>query len=768
MNHVVDLTSNGKIFPLSAMDNLRQYQLKPFGEDNLSDIKIHNIHGKIMQLKLHQAIAGSVMSYKSKLLGMLFYYGLGSGKTASSINVLNQLFNHNPLWNVFILIKASLHDNPWQTDLKKFMPSEEYEERMKNIHFVHYDAPNADKQFLQALRESDSKNQNIYIFDEAHNFIRNVYSNLTKMTGKRASSIYNHIVQEKKNPKNSSRVILLSGTPAINEPFELALMFNLLKPGTFPEKESKFNEIFVGADSEGHRMLKPEALNMFQRRILGLVSYYVGADPSYFPRTERFLKNIPMSEYQQELYRSYEDIERQIEQQSKHSSTYKTYTRQASNFVFPNMGKQTGENRPRPSQFRISEKDAEEIIRGNMEKSLTKKKDLDIDSVKKNYGMYVDAMNIHVSAFRLYLENLHNDPDDIAQKKSLAKDIEVFKKTYKHKFRKFWENHKTKSKVLIALYDCSCKYTAAMFYTLKTKRPFYIFSNFVKMEGLQVLSIYLEQFGYKNYRDETSEDYMRYTEFHGDIPKMERTENMTKYNEDGNIYGKDIKCILIAPAGAEGLSFRYMEMIIVADPYWNEVRIRQLIGRGLRMDSHVMLPKEEQFVEIYRLHAVTNDERLSTDQKIFNIAERKEKELTSFINPMKSASIDCELFKAHNMSTGEYSCFKFNQSSYFNKVTGPAYKNDLVYDSKIKDGLNSSSSIVEKVKTYEISAQIKTGPDEFGNSKKYWYDPIPGIVYDIDLEFPVGRILKTNGIPHKMNDMYIIEDIIDIPELYKT
>lgn len=768
MSHIVDLTSNGKIFPLSAMDNLRQYQLKPFGENNLSNVKIHNIHGKIMQLKLHQAIAGAIMTYKSKLRGLLLFYGLGSGKTGTAIDVYNQLYNYNPLWNVFILIKTSLHDNPWTIDLKKFLPAEEYEERMANIKFVHYDAPNADKLFLQAIRESDSAKQNIYIFDEVHNFIRNVYSNVTKMTGKRASTIYNYIVQEKRNPKNSSRVLLLSGTPAINEPFELALMFNLLRPGTFPDKESKFTELFVSADAEGHKILKPDAINMFQRRILGLVSYYIGSDPSFFPRSEGFLKEIPMSQYQQDLYKNFAEIEEQIERQSKTSTTYKTHTRQASNFVFPNMGKQTGENRPRPSNFRISEKEAEEIIRGNMDKALTSKKDLDIDVIKKNYGMYINAMNLHITSFRNYLENLKNDPDDIAANRSLANDIEVFKKTYKHKFKQFREGHKNKSKLLIALLDCSCKYTASMFYTLKTTRPFYIFSNFVKMEGLQILSIYLEMFGYKNYRDDSSEDYKRYTEFHGDIPKDERSENMHNYNKSSNMHGKDIKCILVAPAGAEGLNFKYVELIIVEDPYWNEVRIRQLIGRGLRMDSHIDLPEEEKFVNIYRLHAVTNDDKKTTDQRIFNIAEKKQKELDSFLEPMKSASIDCELFKAHNMTQGEYSCFKFNESSYFNKVTGPAYKEEFAYDTKIKDGLNSTGSIVEKITTYEIMAQIKTGPDEFGTAKKYLYNPVTGIVYDFDLEFPIGRVLKTNGVPHKIDKTYIIENVIDIPELYKT
>ena len=69
--------------------------------------------------------------------------------------------------------------------------------------------------------------KNIYIIDEAHNFIKNVYNNITNKAGKRAQVIYDYIVQEKKD-NDSTRVIMVSATPAVNTPFELALIFNLL------------------------------------------------------------------------------------------------------------------------------------------------------------------------------------------------------------------------------------------------------------------------------------------------------------------------------------------------------------------------------------------------------------------------------------------------------------------------------------------------------------------------------------------------------------
>ena len=71
--------------------------------------------------------------------------------------------------------------------------------------------------------------KNLYIIDEVHNFIRNVYSNLTNQQSVRALEIYEHIKRELKNEKDT-KLVCISGTPVINRPFELGLLFNLLRP----------------------------------------------------------------------------------------------------------------------------------------------------------------------------------------------------------------------------------------------------------------------------------------------------------------------------------------------------------------------------------------------------------------------------------------------------------------------------------------------------------------------------------------------------------
>ena len=73
-----------------------------------------------LELRKYQEFIGSYLDYKSPYHDILLYHGLGSGKSATAINIYNVLYNATSGWNVYLIIKASLHDNPWETDLKKF------------------------------------------------------------------------------------------------------------------------------------------------------------------------------------------------------------------------------------------------------------------------------------------------------------------------------------------------------------------------------------------------------------------------------------------------------------------------------------------------------------------------------------------------------------------------------------------------------------------------------------------------------------------------
>ena len=271
--------------------------------------------------------------------------------------------------------------------------------------------------------------KNIFVFDEVHNFINNVYNNVTGNKGGRAYIIYDYIIQSKLDG-DDNRVILLTGTPAINNPFELALIFNLLRPNIFPDSETKFLDKYVSNNS-----LKIEKVNMFQRRIMGLISFYGAKSKLLYAENRPHNVELIMSKYQNRVYDHFEYIENKLEKKnrsrpkgkgSKVSSTYRSFTRSSCNFTFPVItDKITGENRPRPSNFRVSEKEAQKILEGKTDK----------DKKNDNLIGYLDMIKLYLKEFDKFLGKIAYK--DSKQGLSIKKDIDIFKKQFNGDFKNF-------------------------------------------------------------------------------------------------------------------------------------------------------------------------------------------------------------------------------------------------------------------------------------------------------------------------------------------
>jgi hypothetical protein len=209
-----------------------------------------------------------------------------------------------------------------------------------------------------------------------------------------------------------------------------------------------------------------------------------------------------------------------------------------------------------------------------------------------------------------------------------------------------------------------------------------------------------------------------------------------------------------------------------------------MIGRAIRQCSHKDLPQHERHVDVYRYRSVKYNikvketiegqtskiERIiiedpdllkTVDFEIENLARNKNNVTQSFLDAIKEVAIDCELNKAHNMMKSKYRCFQFNEVSLFDQNIGPAYKDDIVEDMKITNGSNSSKSITIKVKVIKIKGIIEDNKKEIQN---YWYNPDTSVVYDFDLNYPIGKIkFNSDDIPEKIDkDTYKIE-LIHIP-----
>ena len=757
----IDLKVNGRLFPSWILKNFKRYKLPEIiRQEGVDPCSIK----EKLELRKYQDFVGQYLDFNSPYRDILIYHGLGSGKTATAINIYNILYNYTPGWNVFILIKASLKDDPWMKDLATWISKDNYKERFSNIIFIHYDSPFADKDFLNAIRQSDSSKKSIYIIDECHNFIRNVYSNINSSGGKRAQAIYDYIIEDKKN-NDQVRVACISATPAINTPYELALLFNLLRPGIFPKSEIEFNHLYVS--KQGYKIIDDKGKNMFQRRIMGLVSYYYGATPDRFATKTIHYVDLEMSKYHESIYKFFEDYEDALEAKSMKklgggSNLYRSYTRQACNFVFPTIDQRlTGETRPRPGKFRISEREALQINEGKKKLKLEKNSERYM-----NVSKYTAAIEYFIKGLIKYLKE--KNELDKKNNYTVNDDLKIFKDKYKYDFEQFHKNEKKKSSLYEALYTCSPKMIAIIFYIFKSNGPTIVYSNYVRMEGLEIFKIYLSFFNYSSYNETIGKDNkIHYCEYHGGVSKEMRSKVRKLYNTSENKNGNILKIILISPSGSEGISLNNVRQIHIMEPYWTEVRISQIMGRGIRQCSHKDLPMDERHVDVYRYKMKRSIEKVTTDQHIEELAKTKDNLIHSFLDTIKEVAIDCMLNKNHNMMTNGYKCFQYNESSLFDQYIGPAYKEDIYEDLKIDNGLNSINSVTKRIRVMKIDAVQQKNKDEYTNKQEYWYNDKTGIVYDKDLHYAVGKVLfNKDNLPDKLDkNTYIISEVINIPTI---
>lgn len=758
----IDFKINGKLFPSWVLANYKDYMLSEIIRNPTEDACNKKSDTDKISFSLHkyQQFAGKYLDFEGPYREILMYHGLGSGKTASAINIYNMLYKYTPGWNVFFLIPSSLRGT-WNEELEKWLNKDEYEYRYKNIIFIHYNSPRADRNFLDAIKNTDHSKKNIYFIDEVHNFISNVYSNISNTEGTRAQTIYNHIIRDKlENP--DTRIVALSATPAINKPFELALLFNMLRPGIFPKSETAFNNLFLST-SGSYQSLNKNFKNLFQRRILGLVSYYYGGIPDFYAKKKIHYVDVPMSKHQEEIYDIVDNNEKKQEARARMaghtgSVTYKSATRQACNFVFPHISQRVnGELRPKTGSFRISSADALKIQEGTSNKEQT-----------TNKSEYKKALNVFIGSLKQFYDEKNNN--DIKNGHTIINDIKVFKEKYKGDYSKFDKEEKKKSSLYNAMVDSSRKFVNSLFLVMNSPGPVIIYSNYVFMEGIEIYKIYAHYFGFYNYHQEQKriKGKFGYVEFHSQIDKDERYNGMNAINESDNKFGEHIKMILISKAGSEGLSLKNIRQVHILEPYWNEVRISQMIGRGIRHCSHKDLPLDQRVVNVYRFRSVRtiNPDNQTTDIYIETMARSKDGLIQSFLNALKEAAIDCSLNKNHNMLTQQYKCFQFDENSLFNEYIGPAYKNDINEDIKYNNGLNNLGSLLLKIKVYEIEAVILLEKDgKLSNKKKYWYSPKTLVVYDYDLHYPIGKIAADDdNNPVKIDKTtYLIDQLVPIP-----
>lgn len=549
---------NGKIFPISIINLLK-------------DFKIKN------NLKMYQQYVSSLMTSNNKFRNMLIYHDLGTGKTITGITIVNS-FLLTQEYIVIILLPASLKDSNWVKAIEKWINHKKINTK-KNIFFISFNSPNFYQKLIEIKNLIDSNVSIIYLIDEAHNFFHNVYSNISKNEGsKNALQVYNNLKNDLEQ-NESNKLILLSATPILSEPFEVALMYNLLRPNTFPVQKSEFEELFLNNKNK----------NIFVTRILGLTSYYKNNDKQNFPELSEKVVKVAMSKYQYKVYSYFHEKER------KNKSSYKIYTRSSSNFVFPIIEESqiNPYKRPRPNMFTDQKQYSAEIKKYLIEMKKYLKKNISKNDIVNNFQ---DCIKNYSSNIIFYIFTSKNT-----------------------------------SNSLKLLYNYSSKMTCILFSLFVNEGKSIIYSSFTSLEGIEIMSLYLDCM------------QIKYLYYSGKLTLQERSNNISIFNHKNNILGQKYKVFLLSSAGIEGISLTNVRTVNILEPAWNQGVIKQLIGRAVRLNSHQELSSKNRNVIVYHYISTIKKDIKLTDEIIYENSLENEKTKKYFLNLMQMSAFDCEL-----------------------------------------------------------------------------------------------------------------------------
>lgn len=185
-----------------------------------------------------------------------------------------------------------------------------------------------------------------------------------------------------------------------------------------------------------------------------------------------------------------------------------------------------------------------------------------------------------------------------------------------------------------------------------------VYSKFV-WSGLVPLAIALEHAGLSRYQStpllkgaSPVADAGSYIMITGDDQLASEMSTLQAARSIENSDGSVIKVILISERGSEGLDFLFMREIHIMEPWFNLSKIEQIVGRGLRHCSHSKLPMEKRNVTVY-MHCVAeppatkktkiNHVRETVDQRIYAIAEYKQRRIDRVHAVLRNSSVDCAL-----------------------------------------------------------------------------------------------------------------------------
>lgn len=118
-----------------------------------------------------------------------------------------------------------------------------------------------------------------------------------------------------------------------------------------------------------------------------------------------------------------------------------------------------------------------------------------------------------------------------------------------------------------------------------------------------------------------------YALFTGELTAAEKRKVMEDYNND------KIRALLVSSSGAEGLDLKGTRQVQIMEPHFNDEKINQVIGRGIRYKSHSNLPQDQRNVLVKKYVSTLPSGGKSTDEYLTHMSKKKD-EMNKLVEDM--------------------------------------------------------------------------------------------------------------------------------------
>lgn len=236
--------------------------------------------------------------------GILIYHMIGAGKTCTAIAVAEKF---KKKLNIVVVLPAALVGN-FVNELRSECPGDIYmNDEERNI--LKSTKP-GEKEYEKIMEKTQERIDKYYTVYSYHKFVELIKINKIKKLNNTLliidevqnmismSGTFYKSLQKVVNNSDSLKMLLLSATPMFDRPIEIALTLNLLKKEEL-FSISNFNQDYIRKLNDSYKAIH---LKDFRTKIKNLISFYRGAPPQAYPRSEFKAVRCNMSEFQ---YKSY-------------------------------------------------------------------------------------------------------------------------------------------------------------------------------------------------------------------------------------------------------------------------------------------------------------------------------------------------------------------------------------------------------------------------------------------------------------------------------